>query len=150
MLALLKITINIYESKLKNSKTVSKITFNFKSGWPRISRARGSQDPPCVGPLFICTKSLNTRVTTTPYKAHGDNHIYIYICKLSFMAYYIKHVTLLYRYYTSMATDSTPLTRTDEVDTPVSGSEYISLSKHETDRSPTCLKPRCCVYAALL
>ncbi|XP_025200669.1 lactoperoxidase isoform X2 [Melanaphis sacchari] len=48
-----------------------------------------------------------------------------------------------------MATESTPLTNTDDV-TPVSGSEYISLSKHETDHTPPCLKPRCCVYAALL
>lgn len=50
---------------------------------------------------------------------------------------------------TPMATECTPLTNTDDI-TPVSGSEYISLSKHETDHTPPCLKPRCCVYAALL
>lgn len=71
------------------------------------------------------------------------------IMVLSFIVCII-HDTPLYRYHTSMATDSTPLTRTDGTDTPVSGSEYISLSKHETDHAPTCLKPRCCVYAALL
>lgn len=48
-----------------------------------------------------------------------------------------------------MATESTPLTKTDDV-TPVSGSQYTSLSKHEAAHAPTCLKPRCCVYAALL
>ncbi|XP_022177219.1 chorion peroxidase-like isoform X1 [Myzus persicae] len=48
-----------------------------------------------------------------------------------------------------MATECTPLTNADDV-TPVSGSGYISLSKHETDHTPPCLKPRCCVYAALL
>ncbi|XP_025421585.1 peroxidase isoform X2 [Sipha flava] len=48
-----------------------------------------------------------------------------------------------------MATESTPLTRTDDV-TPVSGSQYVSLSKHEAVHAPTCLKPRCCVYAASL
>lgn len=50
-----------------------------------------------------------------------------------------------------MATESTPLTSGDV--TSVSGSQYTSFSKYETDRtptSPTCLKPRCFVYAALL
>lgn len=48
-----------------------------------------------------------------------------------------------------MANESTPLTKTDDV-TPVSGTQYISLSKHEIDHTPTCLKPSCYVYAVLL